>query len=150
MLIVVPASPSANAKAARCAALEALREVPGTLVFYESPKRLDKTLAAMIDAYGPDRQAAICRELTKKFEQTLRGSLKDVAERRDAEMPLKGEVVIVLGPPVAQEITEDDLDAALKDAMASQSVKDAASEVAKALGIPRKTAYNRALELNRA
>jgi len=127
-----------------------LANVPATLIFYESPKRLDKTLAAMIDAFGPDRQAAICRELTKKFEQTLRGPLGDVAEWREAEMPLKGEIVILLGPPQSREVTETDLDAALTTALRTLSVKDAASEVAKALDIPRKTAYNRALELNRS
>ena len=127
-----------------------LATVPATLVFYESPKRLDKTLATMIEVFGPDRQAAICRELTKKFEQTLRGTLSDLATRREAEMPLKGEVVIVLGPPLAMEVSEADLDRALLDALGSLSLRDAASEVAKSLGVPRKTAYNRALELNRA
>jgi len=108
---------------ARAQFFKDLAQVPATLVFYESPKRLDKTLAAMIESFGADRPAAICRELTKKFEQALRGSLGEVAAQREADMPLKGELVIVLGPPVAQEVTEAD--------------------------VARKTAYNRALELNR-
>lgn len=135
---------------ARMQFLTELAEVPATLVFYESPKRLDKTLAAMIETYGADRQIAICRELTKKFEQALRGTLGDVFERREDEMPLKGEVVLVLGPPKPREVKEDDLDDALKAALQTLSVKDAASQVAEALGLPRKVAYNRALELNRS
>lgn len=134
---------------ARAQFFKDLAQVPATLVFYESPKRLDKTLAAMIESFGADRPAAICRELTKKFEQALRGSLGEVAAQREADMPLKGELVIVLGPPVAQEVTEADLDDALTTALQSQSVKDAATEVAKTLDVARKTAYNRALELNR-
>jgi len=126
-----------------------LENIPATLVFYESPKRLDKTLASMIEAFGEERQAAICRELTKKFEQALRGTLRNVLDRREDEMPLKGEIVIVLGPPVAQEISQEDLDASLRRALLTLSVKDAAAEVAQSLGLPRKTAYNRALELNR-
>ena len=126
-----------------------LENIPATLVFYESPKRLDKTLASMIEAFGEERQAAICRELTKKFEQALRGTLRNVLDRREDEMPLKGEIVIVLGPPVAQEISQEDLDGSLRRALLTLSVKDAAAEVAQSLGLPRKTAYNRALELNR-
>jgi len=126
-----------------------LENIPATLVFYESPKRLDKTLASMIEAFGEERQAAICRELTKKFEQALRGTLRNVLDRREDEMPLKGEIVIVLGPPVAQAISQEDLDASLRRALLTLSVKDAAAEVAQSLGLPRKTAYNRALELNR-
>jgi len=118
---------------ARAQFFKDLAQVPATLVFYESPKRLDKTLAAMIESFGADRPAAICRELTKKFEQALRGSLGEVAAQREADMPLKGELVIVLGPPVAQEVTEADLDDALTTALQSQSVKDAATEVAKTL-----------------
>ncbi len=135
---------------ARSQFLRDLETVPATLVFYESPKRLDKCLAAMIDVYGPERSVAICRELTKRFEQVLRGSLAEVSARREADMPLKGEVVIVLGPPIAKDISEADLDEALAVALQTMKVKDAASAVAQALGLPRKTAYNRALELNRS
>ena len=134
---------------ARAQFLSELATVPATLLFYESPKRLDKTLAAMVEIFGPERPAAVCRELTKKFEQALRGKLTDVASKREADMPLKGEVVIVLGPPVAGEVTQADVDQALKEALISKTVKDAARDVSKSLGIPRKTAYNRALEINR-
>ena len=134
---------------ARTTALQELGSVPATLVFYESPKRLDKTLRAMCEVFGGDRQTAICRELTKKFEQVLRGTLSEVIEKREAEMPLKGELVIVLGPPMAKEVSAEDLDEALLQALKDNSVKDAAKDVSQSFGIPRKTAYNRALELSK-
>lgn len=135
---------------ARTTALQDLRSVPATLVFYESPKRLDKTLGAMLEVFGGDRQVAVCRELTKKFEQALRGTLAEVIDKREAEMPLKGELVIVLGPPLAKELSVEDLDEALLQALKDNSVKDAARDVSQSFGIPRKTAYNRALELSKA
>ena len=135
---------------ARTTALQDLRSVPATLVFYESSKRLDKTLGAMLEVFGGDRQVAVCRELTKKFEQALRGTLAEVIDKREAEMPLKGELVIVLGPPLAKELSVEDLDEALLQALKDNSVKDAARDVSQSFGIPRKTAYNRALELSKA
>lgn len=134
---------------ARESFLRDLANVPATLVFYESPKRLDKTLSAMAEIFGVERPAAICRELTKKFEQAYRGTLGEILDRPQDAIPLKGEFVIVLGPPVKAEITELDLDEALREALASATVKDAAREVANALNIPRKQAYNRALELTK-
>lgn len=134
---------------ARASFLSQLATVPATLVFYESPKRLDKTLAAMEIAFGPDRQTAICRELTKKFEQAYRGTLSEIVNRPNDAIPLKGEFVIVLGPPIATDPTEADLDTALLDALKTQTMKDAARDVANALNIPRKTAYNRAIELTK-
>lgn len=132
---------------ARQTMLEDLAQVPSTLIFYESPKRLEKTVAAMVEVLGADRPAAICRELTKKFEQCIRGPLGEVAARLGEDMPLKGEFVVLLGPPLVEEVSEDDLDAALLRALETMTVKDAASAVAKTLKLPRKTAYNRAIEL---
>lgn len=135
---------------ARQTMLEELAQVPSTLIFYESPKRLEKTVAAMIGVLGADRPAAICRELTKKFEQCIRGTLGEVAQRLGDDMPLKGEFVVLLGPPLVEEVSEGDLDAALSRALETMTVKDAASAVAKTLKLPRKTAYNRAIELQNA
>ncbi len=135
--------------AARRKALTGLATVPTTLVFYESPKRLAATLADMAATLGPDREAAISRELTKKFEETRRGPLGLLAEAYAAGPPPKGEIVISIGPPPDREADPEDIDAALRTALASASVKDAATSVAQSLGIPRKQAYARALALSR-
>jgi len=123
--------------------------VPATLVFYESPRRLADCLSAMVAAYGGDRAVAVCRELTKKFEEVRRGTLTELAAQYAEEPAPKGEVVVVVGPPIATDASEQDIDAALTDALKTQSVKDAAKEVSEALGLPRKQLYARALELNR-
>jgi 16S rRNA (cytidine1402-2'-O)-methyltransferase len=127
--------------------LAALASVPATLVFYESPRRLAESLAAMAAALGP-REAAVCRELTKKFEETRRGALADLAAAYAAEPAPKGEIVIVIGPPVAEAAGPEAVDAALREALSRLSVRDAAREVAEALGAPRKAVYRRALELS--
>ena len=132
---------------ARRKALSALAAVPATLVFYESPRRLAATLAAMSDALGPERPAAVCRELTKRFEETRRGRLGELAADYAVEDAPKGEIVVVVGPPPETEVAEADLDAALETALDGGSVKDAAAEVAARLGLPRRQVYARALEL---
>ncbi|MFQ8432243.1 16S rRNA (cytidine(1402)-2'-O)-methyltransferase [Amaricoccus sp. W119] len=132
--------------AARVRFLGEVAAVPATLVFYESPRRLAGSLADMAEALGGARPAAICRELTKRFEETRRGSLSDLAGAYAAEPEPKGEIVVVVGPPVAEEIGEAALDAALDAALERLSVRDAAAEVARALGLPRRVVYARALE----
>lgn len=134
---------------ARLTFLKELRDIPSTLVFFESPKRLDKTLAAMLDVFGGDRPIALCRELTKKFEQVLRGKLSELASADGDAFVRKGELVIVIGPPLPKEVEEADIDSALREALEDMSVKDAAAEVAQRLGVPRKQAYGRALQLVR-
>jgi 16S rRNA (cytidine1402-2'-O)-methyltransferase len=123
--------------------------VPSTLVFYESPRRTADCLAAMETVYGGERRVAVCRELTKKFEQVRRGTLAELAAQYAEEPAPKGEVVIVVGPPIAREASAEDVDTALLDALKNGSVKDAAKEVAEALDLPRKQLYSRALELSR-
>lgn len=123
--------------------------VPATLVFYESPRRLADCLAAMTDIYGADRRAAVCRELTKKFEEIRRGTLSDLAAHYAETGAPRGEVVIVLGPPLTRAATAGDVDIALHEALQTLSVKDAAKQVAEALDLPRKPLYARALELTR-
>jgi len=135
--------------AARKTMFRQLADIPTTLIFYESPRRLAATLADMVEVFGPDRPAAICRELTKKFEQCLRGGLAALADRLDDEMTLKGEIVLVLGPPAEAETSDEAIDAALTDALASLSVRDAASEVSEALSVPRKRVYARALAISK-
>ncbi len=132
---------------ARARALGELAAVPASLVFYESPRRLAESIAAMAETLGAERPAAVCRELTKRFEEVRRDSLAALAAHyADAGAP-KGEVVVVVGPPQAAAVTADTLDAALADALATQSVREAAAAVARDLDLPRREVYARALEL---
>lgn len=133
---------------ARLAALGEFAAVPATLVFYESPRRLAAALADMAKVLGAGRSAAVCRELTKRFEEVQRGSLAELAAQyAGAETP-KGEVVVVIGPPKAQAVDAETLDMALALALEGNSLKDAAQIVATATGLPRKQVYARALELS--
>ena len=115
-------------------------------ILYESPRRVQKTLEALLSACG-DRHAAVLRELTKKFEEARRGALSELIPRYDE--PPKGECVIaVYCPRLAAETTEAALDAALQKALSrGMSTRDAAAAAALELGVPKKQAYQRALEL---
>ena len=135
----------AKAKA-RADAIAELASIRASLVFYESGPRLADSLAALRDGLG-SRDAAVIREISKLHEETVTGSLAQLAERY-ADAPPKGEIVMVLGPPgEAETASDEELDSALAVAMASMSVSRAAAEVAARLGVPRKRAYARALEL---
>jgi len=137
----------AKAKA-RADAIADIAGLRATLVIYESGPRLAGTLAALGDGLG-DRDAAVARELTKLHEECVTGTLEDLAERY-AATPAKGEIVIIVGPPSeAPEASQDALDAALDEALLRLSPSRAAAEVADRLGVPRKRAYARALELSR-
>jgi len=130
---------------------DAIAEVAGiraSLVLYESGPRLGEALAALGQGLG-NRDAAVARELTKLHEECVTGTLAELASRYEDAAP-KGEIVIVVGPPAeATEATDDDLDAALDEALARLSPSRAAAEVAERLRIPRKRAYARALERSR-
>ena len=132
----------------RRARLAELAAVPGTLVFFESPRRIAETLADAAAVLGP-RAAAIARELTKLYETVRRGPLDTLAATLAAEETPKGEIVLLIAPPEAgaAEQSEADLDARLMEALAAYSVKDAASVVAAATGQPRRQVYARALQL---
>jgi 16S rRNA (cytidine1402-2'-O)-methyltransferase len=137
----------AKAKA-RAGAIEEIAHVRATLVIYESGPRLSDTLLALSARLG-EREAAVARELTKLHEQCVTGTLGELASGY-ADAPPKGEIVIVVGPPAeAPAVTDEELDAALNSAMAAWSPSRAAAEVAEQLGVPRKRAYARALELSR-
>ncbi len=119
---------------------------PGTLIFYESPRRLAASLGDMLAVFD-ERDAAVARELSKSFEEIRRGSLSDLSDHYAETGAPKGEVVILLGPAASIPPTEDMLDEALRDALGEMSVKDAARTVSEALGLPRRQVYERALEL---
>lgn len=139
-----------NKSAARKRFLTEFSAVPSTMVFYESPKRIVASLQDMLTVYGAERAVSVCRELTKKFEEVLRGSLADVLAQVEARDSIKGEIVVVLGPPVEQEVGEEDIDAALVAALKKMRVKDAASDVAEKFNLPRKEVYTRALALGKS
>lgn len=136
-----------NKSAARKRFLKEFAQIEATLVFYESPKRAGASLKDMCDVFGADRPASFCRELTKKFEETVRGTLAEVAAEIAARPSIKGEVVVVLGPPPPKSVSEEDVDAALIEALGRLRVKDAAAEVSLRFGLPRKDVYGRALSL---
>lgn len=134
--------------AARRRTLDELAPVPATLVFYEAPRRLGAALTAMAAALGAARPAAVCRELTKRFEEVRRGTLAALAEHYADGPDPKGEIVVVVGRALPAEVEDDALDAALRAALAGASVKDAAAAVANGLGLPRRRVYARALDLS--
>lgn len=135
----------AKAKA-RGQAIAELANIRATLVFYESGPRLSATLAALADRLGP-RDAAVARELTKRFEECVTGPLPDLAARY-ADVAPKGEIVIVVAPPAdAPAAAPEDADALLADALTRLSPAQAAKEVAKATGLDRHDLYARATAL---
>lgn len=134
--------------AARRAYFRELAAVPATLVFFESAQRLAASLADLATV-AADRAAAVTRELTKLFEEVRRDSVAALAAHYAAAGPPKGEVTVVVAPPPAVAAADDDaaVDAALRAALARDSVRDAAAAVAAATGRPRREVYRRALTL---
>jgi 16S rRNA (cytidine1402-2'-O)-methyltransferase len=130
---------------ARRTFLAEVANVPATLIFYESGPRLRASLTDMAAVFG-DREAAVARELTKLFETTVRGPLSALAEDPRLDGP-KGEIVILVGPGQQQASTAEDADSALSEAMTRLPPGEAASEVAKALGLNRRDLYRRAMAL---
>ncbi|WP_378943689.1 16S rRNA (cytidine(1402)-2'-O)-methyltransferase [Paracoccus sp. R86501] len=119
--------------------------VDSTLILFESPRRVNRTLTDLA-AIDPKRMTVIARELTKKFEEVIRGTAEDLAA--DPRMAtLKGEVVMVLDRPGEVVVGEAQLDDVILRHMASMSVKDAAREAAQELGLPKRDVYQRALAL---
>ncbi|MEM6745732.1 MAG: SAM-dependent methyltransferase, partial [Pseudomonadota bacterium] len=126
--------------------LAGVAQVRATLICYESPRRAAETLADMADALGPERPAALARELTKRFEEVRRAPLAELAEHA-ARTPPRGEVVLLAGPAPNAAADAEEVDALLVDALRSQGVRDAAAQVAEATGRPRREVYARALEM---
>jgi 16S rRNA (cytidine1402-2'-O)-methyltransferase len=124
--------------------IRALAELPGALVLYEAPHRVEETLADLIAVLG-DRPAATARELTKLHETIARGTLATLLDGVRATSP-RGEYVLIVGE-AAEAAAAVDVDALLKAAMATMSVKDAAAVVAAEAGLPKREVYARALRL---
>jgi 16S rRNA (cytidine1402-2'-O)-methyltransferase len=128
--------PKSGARRARIAELKA---VPGTLVFFEAPSRVAETLADLAAGLG-DRPAALARELTKLHEEVRRASLAELAAET-AGGSVKGEVVIIVGPPQKAEVSDADIAERLGSALEEMSLRDASKVVAEALGVPKSRVY---------
>lgn len=131
---------------ARTEAVAEVAAIRATLVLYESGPRLSVCLAALAEGLG-DREAAVAREITKRFEECVTGTLTELAARY-ADAPPKGEMVVVVAPPgEAAPASEEDADTALAEALSRLPPAKAAGEVAKRLGLDRKALYARAMAL---
>nr|WP_315456649.1 16S rRNA (cytidine(1402)-2'-O)-methyltransferase [uncultured Sphingorhabdus sp.] len=135
-----------NKTKARSETLSELGAVKATLVFYESGPRLAATLADIAALFG-EREVAIARELTKKFEEVVTGTAAELAGRYEGQEP-KGEIVLIIGPPAqVSEAETGDVDAALCDALQTMSAAKAAGAIAKRFGLERATVYALATEM---
>ncbi len=137
-----------NTASARRKWLREVAQVPATLIFYESPKRVSEMLADCVTEFGEERLAVVCRELTKRFEEVRRGTLRDLAAEFSGQS-VKGEIVVLVDRARGRQFGPEDVDAALRDRLGRMSVKDAAAEVAEALGMPRREVYQAALALEK-
>ncbi|QFS81895.1 Ribosomal RNA small subunit methyltransferase I [Roseivivax sp. THAF40] len=135
-----------NASGARRAALSELTGIPATLVFYESPKRLGAMLRAAAETLGAERPAAVCRELTKKFEEVRSGSLEELADHYQDEQA-RGEIVVLISRADKEKISESDVTVALEEALKTMSVRDAAEAVSAMFGVKKRPVYQQAMKL---
>jgi 16S rRNA (cytidine1402-2'-O)-methyltransferase len=119
-----------------------------TLIVYEAPHRLADTLAAAAATFGP-RPAAVCRELTKHFEEIRRATLPELAAHYSQTAP-RGEITLVIGPATDEPASAETLDAALRTALSQMSMKDAVDAVTQATGLARRQVYARALAMGKA
>jgi 16S rRNA (cytidine1402-2'-O)-methyltransferase len=135
--------------AARRTRIAALAKIDATLVLFESGARIAEALEDLAGAIG-DREAAICREMTKLHEEVLRGGIADLS-RRSGSLETRGEFVVVIAPPETADtaMSDAELDEALSAALALRSVKDAVAEVTAISGRGKREVYARALELAR-
>lgn len=129
---------------ARKTKLEGLSAIPSTLIFFESPNRLDKSLRDMAEVFGRERKACVARELTKMHEEVIRANLGELAKQYEGKS-VKGEIVIVVAPPAEQQI--QDTETLLLELMQNMSVSKAAAEAAVLTGNSKRDLYQQALAL---
>ena len=134
-----------NKSAARRTRILELQAVPSTLIFYEAPSRIPESLADLAAVLGP-RPAAVARELTKRFETIQRGTLATLATAA-SELEPRGEYVILVGPPVSAEITDDTIEQRLESLLDTLSLRDAVKTVSAALDVPKSRVYDIGLKL---
>jgi 16S rRNA (cytidine1402-2'-O)-methyltransferase len=135
-------------EAARRARIAELARIPATLVLFETGPRVADALAALAEGLG-DRSAAVCRELTKLHEEIRRDTLAALARGYAAGSETRGEFVLVIAPPEARAASAEEIDELLREALRTQTVKDAVGAIAAATGEPRAQVYRRALALAR-
>lgn len=137
------------AAGARATWLAELAAVPATLVVYESPKRVSRLLGEMAVQFGKEREAALCRELTKRFEEVTRGSLAELAELFSGQ-ELRGEIVVVIDRKGAATTDPTKIEEAIRAALAvpGARLKEVAVDVAERFGLPRRDIYQLALRLD--
>jgi 16S rRNA (cytidine1402-2'-O)-methyltransferase len=135
---------------ARAARLAALASEPRAIVFFEAARRLDAFLAAAVEALGADREAVVARELTKRHEELLRGTLGEL-QRRLTGRDVRGEVtVLVAGAPAEKPVLGVELDDAIRGARAAgQGIRQLSEDIARRTGVSRREVYRRALVLER-
>jgi 16S rRNA (cytidine1402-2'-O)-methyltransferase len=127
--------------------LSNLKSVPATLIFFESPRRIEAALADITETLGP-RPVAVTRELTKICEEAVRGTAQEVAQRLGERETIKGEITLVVAPPLDEAPPEPEaIDKALLEASATKPAAKAAAEVAHRLGLTKKELYDRLLVL---
>ncbi|WLR96805.1 16S rRNA (cytidine(1402)-2'-O)-methyltransferase [Shinella sumterensis] len=128
--------------------LAELAGVPATLLFFESPHRIAATLVSAADVLGESRPACVCRELTKTFEEFRRGTLGELAAHYAQASAVKGEIVLVIGPPGEAAAPEaEDVDRLLAKLVRDMPAGKAATEAARQTGLPRRDLYQRLLDL---
>jgi 16S rRNA (cytidine1402-2'-O)-methyltransferase len=120
---------------------------PATLMFFESPHRIGAALEAAADVLGGDRLASVCRELTKTYEEFRRGTLAELAAHYAEVENVRGEIVLVIGPPPERPVEQADVDAILGDLSKTLPTAKAAAEAARLTGLPRKELYQRLLDM---
>lgn len=131
--------------AARQKALEPLKALEASLIFYESPRRLAPVLEDIVAVLG-ERQVAVCRELTKRYEEVVTGSVSELAVKYASEAAPKGEVVLIVGPPEAPiTLSDGDITDRLRALMDDMSLKEAVAEVTDIAGRPKREVYELAL-----
>ncbi|MEZ5687037.1 MAG: 16S rRNA (cytidine(1402)-2'-O)-methyltransferase [Paracoccaceae bacterium] len=135
-----------NTQSARRKWLREFASVPATLIFYESPKRVREMLGDLVEELGPERQAALCRELTKRFEEVRRGSLQELLQSLE-EAPVKGEIVVLVDRERNRKADPAAVEAALRQRLETMRLKDAAREVAEEFGLPKRDVYQLGLTL---
>lgn len=144
--------PKSTARQNSFAILKAVENIglTPTYIWHEAPHRLIDMLKDLKEVFGENREAAVARELTKKFEEIQRGNLKSLLDQFSQISP-KGEMIVLLAPPSSEKNNHDmiDLDANLIEALKTMSIKDAAQVVSTALHLPKKIVYKRALELQK-
>ena len=126
--------------------LKELAQIPSTLIFYESPKRLLKVFNDLVAIMGENRRAVIARELTKKFEQIISGTLGELHAFTQKEN-LKGELVVLLDRPLSTGLTDTDVKAELSVVLDKMSLKDASNLVAAAHSLSKRYVYSLALSI---